>query len=312
MKKLPRHAPKRIESGSDLVRLQRLMAATMMRPLSQDDGLRSKWVDGRPMEDVAAEFVKPNDRLTAFERLEIYAKSYWFRLFDAIRDDCPGLIAVLGEERFMRLAQAYLAAMPSRSYTLRNLCARLPGFIASHPRLCAPPTALALDVARFEWAQTVAFDGEALPTVEAAYFQTVPADRLRLGIQPYVTLLDLRYPVDTFLMRIKRSDALRADASNAPIEYLPSARRGRRVVLPRPSRTYVAVHRMNNRLFYKRLDPRAYAVLAAIAGGSSVAEAVAKAGRGTTPAQMKNWFKVWMALGWFCRRSAPKSATHPE
>ena len=66
------------------------------------------------MDKVAAEFIKPNDRLTSFERLELYNQMYWFRLFDAIRDDCPGLLATLGEEAFGRLAQAYLAKCPSQ------------------------------------------------------------------------------------------------------------------------------------------------------------------------------------------------------
>ena len=45
------------------------------------------------MAEVAAEFIKPNDRLTSFERLEIYNRMYWFRLIDCVRDDCPGLRA---------------------------------------------------------------------------------------------------------------------------------------------------------------------------------------------------------------------------
>ena len=49
------------------------------------------------MEQLAEEFIKPNDRLTSFERLQLYGRMYWFRLYDAIRDDCPGLMAALGE-----------------------------------------------------------------------------------------------------------------------------------------------------------------------------------------------------------------------
>ena len=90
------------------------------------------------MEKVAAEFIKPNDRLTSFERLQLYNRMYWFRLFDAIRDDCPGLLAALGERAFGRLAQAYLAKYPSRSFTLRNLCSRLVQFIRENPSLTAP------------------------------------------------------------------------------------------------------------------------------------------------------------------------------
>src|SRR5579871_6686089 len=178
------------------------MATALVRPLTAEDGLQPKWIDGRPMEQLAAEFIKPNDRLTSFERLQLYGRMYWFRLYDAIRDDCPGLMAVLGEDRFWRLAQAYLTKCPSRSFTLRNLSSRLERFIARHPRLSAPRTALAVEVARFEWAQTVAFDDEARPVIAPERLAQVPPTRLRLGIQPYVTLLSLRYPVDRFVIAV--------------------------------------------------------------------------------------------------------------
>lgn len=301
MKKPPKHAPRRIASTADLAKFQRLMAAAMMRPLTDEDGLQARWTDWRSMQEVAAEFVKPNDRLTSFERLEIYSKSYWFRLFDAIRDDCPGLISVLGDQPFNRLAQAYLARHPSSSFTLRNLCSKLESFMRAHPRLTAPHTALALDVARFEWAQTVAFDDVALPVVTAADLGGTPPSRLRLRLQPYVSLLDLSYPVDDYLIRIKRRDALRGNASNAPVALEPEKARRRKPVLPRRSRTYVAVHRLNNRLFYKRLEPAAFRILRALESGAPLSRAVASAGRAATPAKVRRWFKVWMALGWFGR-----------
>ena len=278
-----------------------MMAAAVVRPLDGNDKLQSKWIDGRPMDKVAAEFIKPNDRLTSFERLQLYNQMYWFRLFDAIRDDCPGLLATLGEAAFGRLAQAYLAKCPSRSFTLRDLCSRLVGFICENPRLTAPRTALAIEIARFEWAQTVAFDGEAMPVVSAASLARTPPARLRLGLQPYVTLLDLRHPVDTYLMSVKRQDAMRSEASNTPDSKIVR-KTVRRAPLPRPSRTCVAVHRLDNRLFYKRLDPAAFRILAELGKGAPLSRAIAAAGPKVKPRQVQAWFTSWMALGWFCSR----------
>ena len=39
---------------------------------------------------IAAAFIKPNDRLSSFERLEIYNCQYWFRVLDCLYDDYPG------------------------------------------------------------------------------------------------------------------------------------------------------------------------------------------------------------------------------
>lgn len=302
MKRPPKHAPARIASTGDLRSFQRMMAAAVIRPLDANDNLQSKWIDGRAMDKVAAEFIKPNDRLSSFERLQLYNQMYWFRLFDAIRDDCPGLLAALGERSFGRLSQAYLAQCPSQSFTLRNLCSRLGEFMGSHPRLTAPHTVLALEIARFEWAQTVAFDGESRPVVVAASLARTPPSRLRLGLQPYLTLLDLRYPVDTYVMSVKRRDAMRSEASNTPDSNVVHRHSTRRARLPRPSRTFVAVHRLDNRLFYKRLDPAAFRILEALGRGVTLSRAIAAAGPKVKPAQVQAWFTSWMALGWFCAR----------
>jgi hypothetical protein len=299
VKQPPKHAPSRIASAADLRSFQRMMASALVRPLTAADGLQPRWIDGRPMEKVAAEFIKPNDRLTSFERLQLYSRMYWFRLSDAIRDDCPGLLAALGERGFGRLAKAYLARYPSRSFTLRDLCSRLERFILERPRLTAPRTALAAEIARFEWAQTVAFDGDSRPVVDASRLARTPPSRLRLGLQPYVTLLALRYPIDTYVIAVKRRDALRSEASNTP-DAAAVRRTVRRAAMPRPARTHVAVHRHDNRLFYKRLDPAAFRILEALSGGRTLERAVAAAGPRVRPAQVRAWFKAWTALGWFC------------
>jgi hypothetical protein len=97
------------------------MSAALFRPLTPQWGMQKHWTDGSRMHDVAAEFIKPNDRLSSFERLEIYNRQYWFRVLDCLYDDYPGLRAILGERKFMKLATAYLARYPSDSYTLRDL-----------------------------------------------------------------------------------------------------------------------------------------------------------------------------------------------
>ena len=69
------------------------------------------------MKQVAEEIVKPNDRLSSMERIEIYSRSYWFRIISSLNEDFVGLRAVVGDSKFDALIQAYLAANPSRSFT---------------------------------------------------------------------------------------------------------------------------------------------------------------------------------------------------
>jgi hypothetical protein len=307
LKPPPKHAPQRLRTTADLRTLQRLMTHVLVRPLTDDDRLQPKWIDGRPMAQVAAEFIKPNDRLTSFERLELYNRMYWFRIIDSVYEDNPGLRALLGERRFARLVRAYLAKYPSRSFTMRNLCARLGQFIREEPRWTAPRTAAALALVRFEWARTVAFDGEARPVMTANDIADTPPARLRLGLQPYLSLLAVDYPVDDYTLAVKERDALRGEASHA-VEHGP--RRATRHKIPpfRRRPVHVAVHRYRNRLFYKRLEAPAFRMLEAIQAGRTLAQAVAAAGRGVTAEQVRDWFATWMELGWFCARPArPKN-----
>ncbi len=132
--KMKRAKPER-QTRRALHQLQRLMARAVMRPLTRRDRMQVKWIDGRPTEIVVNQFIKPNDRLTSFERLEIYNRQYWFRLRDCFYDDYPGLRAVLGDKQFERLADEYLAKNPSRSFTLRNLGSRLVKFLVAQSEI---------------------------------------------------------------------------------------------------------------------------------------------------------------------------------
>ncbi|MBM3854331.1 MAG: DUF2063 domain-containing protein, partial [Verrucomicrobia bacterium] len=266
----PARLPRRQRTTADLRAMQRLMVQALAQPLTSDDDLAPRLRDGRAMDEVAASFIKPNDRLSSVERLQIYARCYWFRLIDCVYDDSPGLRALLGEERFSALVRAYLAKYPSRSFTLRNLCSRLPHFIREEPRWTRPHTARAHAIARFEWAQTVAFDGEARPVLTPDDIAGSPPARLRLALQPYLTLLALDWPVDDYVIAVKQRDALRAEASHA-VDRGPRSAPRKRVPWPRRGRVHVVVHRYDNRLFYKRVEPGAFRILAALAAGRTVA-----------------------------------------
>jgi hypothetical protein len=278
------------------------MAGALFRPLTERDRMQPQTADGGSMADHAATFIKPNDRLSSFERLEIYNRQYWFRLLGCFFEDYPGLRAVLGDRKFRRLAREYLARYPSASFTLRNLGSRLEKFLVEEPQWTEPRQALALDMARFEWAQVVAFDGEASPVLDIDSLLGADPATLRLSLQPYLSLLALDYPVDDCVLSLKKG-ALRAEASNA-VDSSPKARAAGKLALPKPEKVCVAVHRHENSLYYKRLEPEAFQILAALQGGATVEDACAEAlstGRALDwPVVIKEWFENWCLLGWFC------------
>ena len=238
-------APRKISCPAELRELQRVMAAALFRPLTPQWGMQKHWTDGSRMHDVAAEFIKPNDRLSSFERLEIYNRQYWFRVLDCLWDDYPGLRAIVGERKFMKLITAYLARYPSNSYTLRDLGNRLERFLREEPQWAAPREELAIDMARFEWAQVVAFDGPSKEPINPDDILDTPPSKLRLALQPYLSLLELDYAVDDFLIAVKKrqSNVLRGEASNA-VDSGPTARaRRERIRPPKREKVYLVVHR---------------------------------------------------------------------
>jgi len=281
----------------NLLELQRRMASAIMAPLGAGDRIT------RAAGAEAGEIITPNDRLTAAERVEIYAKSYWYRLLDALYDDFPGLRAILGVRGFDKLSRAYLAELPSESFTLRNLGSRLPEWLARHPEHAGRNPALALDMVRLEWAHVVAFDGAAEEVLGPEdLLELTPQMTFRL--QPYVTLLALEYPVDDLHLRVSELAEGRGGASNAVMRH-----RERHAVtrfsLKREA-VYLAVHRMNDSVYFRRMNAGEFQLLDALRGGLALSEAIDSVfGASDLPldelrGKLEEWFRGWAQYGWFC------------
>ena len=207
--------PRKRQTIAELRALQRLMAAAVMRPLTEAQGMQPRWTDGRATQAVVAKFIKPNTRLTSFERLEIYNRQYWFRIIDCFFDDYPGLRAVLGERKFLKLTLAYLERHPSTRFTLRDLGQYLIDFTQEEPVWTKPRQELALEMARLEWSHIEAFDGLDHPPLRLDALAGRAPSKIFLRLQPYITLLTLNHPLDEFLISLHRSTGLRNEASNA-------------------------------------------------------------------------------------------------
>ncbi len=292
----PKTAPQpRVASG--LEELQRAITGALMKPLTADEGMQSANTT------VAERFIKPNDRLTAFERLQIYNQQYWWRLLGAFGDDFSGLRAILGEEKFDRLATAYLEKHGSTSWTLRNLGSKLTAFLEANPKLTHPRTALALDVARVEWARVLAFDEPARKINAPAKLARTPPDRLRIGLQPYVVLLELSHPVDDLMRKMKRTEF--SAMSNA-VGAADNRQRARLIVRRSREPVFLAVHRLGNSVYFKRHDREAHALLLALRDGATLEAACETAFADSTEAPEKcaakigDWFSRWAEFGWFC------------
>ncbi len=287
-----------------LAEIQRSFAEALYTPLTPANNLKRKTREGKRMRGEAESIVKPNSRLTALERVHIYSKSYWFRILDSLYDDFPGVAAILGLRRFTKLSEAYLGELPSRSFTLRNLGSRLEAWLREHPEYAGAHLAIALDMMRLEWAHIEAYDTVSLPPLGPEDLAE-PGPHLKFGLQPHVTLLKLDYPADDLRIAVNESAGVHDPASNTSVErHKHTVRRYRRL---KPKRIYLAVHRFEDTVYYRRLDPEEYLVLDALRRGLPLGEAIEVALQNSDLPEdrialtVQDWFESWSNLGLFCK-----------
>jgi hypothetical protein len=287
----------------NLQALQREMAAAIMLPLTADEQMRAQTPDGRSTAAIAESFIAPNSRLTAFERLEIYNRQYWFRVLTALDEDFAGLKAVIGASAFEKLSVAYISAHPSRSFTLRNLGSKLAGWLAANPQFAGRRHRLALDVVRIEWAFVEAFDSAERDPLTLDQIATLDAGS-RLSLQPHLRLVALDYPADELVLGLHNHE--KRQTSEASVRHEDSPESPAKLPRLRRHPTWLAAHRVDFSVFYLRLTREEFLTLAAIRQGLSLAEALAagfadsKIPASRHAQRVREWFANWAELGWIC------------
>ncbi|NWC96227.1 MULTISPECIES: DNA-binding domain-containing protein [unclassified Pseudomonas] len=126
--------------------------------------------------------------------LAIYHNAYVARLQEVLRGDFGAVRYWLGDDEFALLSEAYVRRYPSAHYSLRWLGERFPGFILEH--LIAEQSAPLEELARLEWAFTLAFDaapGEPLTLQDMAQLPPEDWPDLRVELVPCVQQILCRF-----------------------------------------------------------------------------------------------------------------------
>lgn len=290
-------APKSLEE------IQRTMAAAVMQPLTADENMQMTAADGRSMDAVASSFVAPNSKLSAFERLEIYNRQYWYRVMGALAEDFPGLRTVVGASAFEAMSIAYLKEHPSRSFTLRNLGSKLAEWLAAHPTFAGRRHRLAVDVARMEWAFVEAFDSAEWAPLTLEQIATLDAGS-KLALQPHLQLIALEYPADELVLNLHKRE--KRQTSEAGVSHEGLAEPPAKLPRLRRKQTWLAAHRVDYSVYYLRLEREEFLTLRAIREGIPLADALAtgfigsKVAEPRRPQRIQQWFGKWAELGWIC------------
>ena len=294
-----------------LATVQRWFQAVVTHPGGVEEGVAGEEAQAliRLRRGELEAVVRRSRRLTAAERLSIYANAYYARLLECMGACFPVLELTLGKELFESFAFEYLQRYPSRSYTLDRLGESFPSFLAesrpesglgvSGTEAEAPadwPDFLA-DLATLEWTIAQVFDGpgvEGQPLLAPQELQALPPGRFgeaRLEPVPCLRLLLFRYPLNA---------------------YYTAAREGKEVGMPPPSPECLALLRRDFVVRRYALSAPQHALVSAIVAGASLAEAVAAAAAASDlddealAETLRAWFRYWAAEGFFRAVSPPR------
>lgn len=131
--------------------------------------------------------------------LGIYRNAYSIRLVKILRGDFSRLHRLVGDTAFDRIAEDYLDARPSTSFSVRWVGAGLADFLAAHETGLRNPELAQL--ARLEWAQIMAFDAADAPlAVRNDLASVAPADWPHLVFVPHASVQVLTISPDVFVL----------------------------------------------------------------------------------------------------------------
>jgi hypothetical protein len=275
-----------------LAETQRLFWQLVSAPEGVRAALATPGSEGARLRAGVEAIIASDARLSAVERLDIYAEMYFYRLHDCLAEDFRAVHAVIGPTRFHNLVTDYLLAHPSTHPSLRFAGRHLPRLLDSHPLAAQWP--FLADLARFEWAIIDAFDAADAAPLTARDLESVPAPAwaaLRLRLVPSVRLLEARAAVQEVWSQVDR-----CGTPTAPL------------VTP----TNLLVWRSDLRVFHRPVEAAEYAALQRVRGGATFgAICEDAAARGGDDAAATTLFRIvehWLADGLVMGPLAPAPA----
>ena len=209
----------------------------------------------RPRDSFTAEIA--GDGLAPGARLAVYRHHVLATLTDALKVTYPLVCRLVDERFFGYVADRYIREHPPAGPCLFEFGDAFAGFIAT---FAARHLAYLPDVARLEWAMNLALHADDTSPIEPVELAAVPPSlvpSLVLRLDPSIALLASPWPID----RIWRANQPGAD----PVVDLAAGA------------VRLEVRRVGDDVGFRTLDPAAYALRAAVAGGRALADAAAAA-----------------------------------
>jgi hypothetical protein len=206
---------------------------------------------------------------------------YFYRLLDAIKEDFPATLKVLGDFEFHNLITGYLIEYPPSDPSITQASRHLAEFVEKSPTLKNKP--FLADLVRIERAVVEVFLGPDRSSLTVDELRTIPAQQwatLRIAMHPAIRLLDCEWRVDETLSAVERE------------QFVPAPVRERRSII---------VWRKDCDVSYRALADVERRALANVRCGNEfklVCEAIAaESGEAAAPALTSKMLSRWLADG---------------
>jgi hypothetical protein len=266
-----------------LPRLQRWLQAVIEQPGEPAEAVASAAARSELDPAEIGRVIKPSKTLTSVERVGVYQGMYLLRMVEALENDFPAVAHYLGSDAFRELVTAYVAAHPSRSYTLNRLGDRFPEFVRTWSGLRR--RGFVADLARLEALVTQVFDAPESAAWPAEEIARIPESAWEDAVFQPIAALRLgafAYPVNAYFQSFKDDDH----------DHPATARKA----------TWVVVYRRNYEVWRRDLSKPAYGFLRALVRGRPFGEAVSDAARGlqgSAGERLFRWLRDWVSDGMF-------------
>lgn len=159
--------------------------------------------------------------LSAADRLAIYRNAYQIRLIDALHDTYPVLHGLLGDEAWVALGEAYVAAHPSVFRSIRWYGAELADFMANFPPYDQP---ILSEVALLEWTLAEVFDAQDAQALTRASLSAVAPDAwagLTFEFHPSLRRLEFSWNTAAVWKAMSRDETPPApEVGDTPVPWL--------------------------------------------------------------------------------------------
>lgn len=148
-------------------------------------------------DDAILGFIPGNARTSGDILFGVYRNAYRARLAEVLSNDYPCTRRLAGDDDFATIAQAYIAAVPSRTQNARWFGAALPAFLATFEATAEQP--VFTELACIEKNVADAFDSRDAPVLSiTALLDVAPEDWTKLTFDPHPSASTLETTTNAF------------------------------------------------------------------------------------------------------------------